>query len=166
MHHVYFTLGMRGCLNVRTVKSISCLQMKGEKLQGEFRVPWVLLGTDIRVVGWQERKVSELGCIGRLQWERPGYNGCPELTDGSLWSGVWRAPSLKPNCSRVRTVWQSVTWTGHGIGEEGLETLSWPWELYSYVVRHHKEAERIEVELSCGEWQWGMVCRFYLYQNS
>lgn len=161
MHHGYFTLGMQGCLNVRTVKSISCLQMKGEKLQGQFRVPWVLLGTDIRVVGWQERKVS---------WAASGGSSGNDLAITVLlnWQtrGVWRAPSLKPNCSRVRTVWQSVTWTGHGIGEEGLGTLSWPWELYSYVVRHHKEAERIQVELSCGEWRWGMVCRFYLYQNS
>lgn len=58
MHHSYFTLGKQGCLNVRNCQSISCFQMKGEKLGGQFRVPWVLLGTYVRVAGWQGRKVS------------------------------------------------------------------------------------------------------------
>lgn len=36
-------------------------------------------------------------------------------------------------------------------GKKGSGTLSRLWELYSYVVGLHKEAERTEAELSCGE---------------
>lgn len=115
MHPGYFTLGMQGCLNVRNCQSISCLQMKGEKLGGQFRVPRVLLSTYILVAGWQGRKVS---------WAAWGGSGGNDLavTVGPevMTCGVWRAPRLKPNCSRVRTVRQSITWTGHGTGEEGL----------------------------------------------